>query len=1451
MPNSGTLSRYLRNFLLRGLFVIVLGQGFMAGANTSRGQFPFSYRFQYLTADNGLPQNTVDDIHKDSRGFMWFATWNGLCRFDGYHFEVYRVNNSMPGLPNNFVRSLSEDRDGWLWIGTAEGLAIFDLNTETFVSWPEKNEKLRFLPVNQIYIDGDLIWIGSETKGLFVIQKMGDNDPVLLAEFNTQTCLMESNQVNVVYPLNKRELIVGTSLGAYLVDKESRELFFGPGFSNALKGSNVVSVFNDNNQYVWIGTWEGLFRFGIDLSLKEIYRHQSNNPKSLLHNRVNAITRDLEGNILFGTLGGLNLYNKSGNNFFSIQSSLGNVNKLNNEFINSLFCDEFGNVWIGTEKGGINKYNLYQKAFKALVSNPTLPHTLSSPTINSVLHYKNTLWVGTAGGGLNAVNLQDQKVLEYKTDPQNSSSLSGNFISSLINDDKGNIWIGTWGDGINCLRDNKPGRFERISSQNHAGMTNDFISSLAIDQRGFLLMGTEGGLYLYQFNNGEVNPVTTQNSMLPLKEIGCILHDSNRDYWIGTRKGLFVIPSKSLQPGKLNLAEHEYRIFIHDEQDTASIQGNYITTLREDRNGIIWMGTYGNGIIRAERKAGGGYLFTNFSQMEGLCNDVVYCIEITDEGMLWISTDKGLSMFDPASCRFKNYYERDGLLNNQFYWSASCKDLFGNLYFGGINGLNYFHPFEISDYPFSGKVKFTDLKVFNSSVKPLEKRHRILVLKEPISQAGEINLSYRDNVFSIEFSALDYFLPEKISYAYQLEGIDADWVEVDHSRRFASYTSLKGGQYLFKVRSTNSDGIWSKEVAQITINIKPPFWSTTWFRISVMVAIMLMVMAYVRFKTFSLVAQKKQLEEQVRERTWKIQQQSDDLINKNQMLENRQLQIEGQKSQLEQQNREISAQRDQLISLNKQVEEVNQYRIKFFTNISHEFRTPLMLIIDPIENLIEQLKENKKVLVTLNTIHRNANRLLGLINQLMYFRKIEIGKIYPKVKLDNLNQFIEDVFYSFNDLAEHRQIIYELQADIPAFETWFDKEKLEIILYNLLSNAFKFTPQEGAIQLKLNYYSLEKHDFYHIEIADNGIGIESSDLEHIFDRFFQSGGGTSNSINGSGIGLALTRDLTTILHGSIKAESFLQQGATFHLDLPCDRDSFTEDEIDPSENVFISDISNQVSQLKEELLSYNDDVFEIRNDLNEKRKPLVLIVEDNRDLRVLLYQNLEQDFRLIMANDGKEGLRLASKYTPDLTISDVMMPGMDGIELCRLLKSDIQTCHIPIIILTAKALTENWIEGLETGADDYIPKPFNMQVLKVRIRNLIENRKMMVKLFSGNLQPDAEMVTTSPLDREFLKRAFHILEDHYMDYDFTIEQFAGELCISKSLLYKKLKAISGMAISDFISKYRINKSLELLREGLLSISDIAYRVGFNDPKYFSRVFRKMMGMPPTEYTAHL
>jgi signal transduction histidine kinase/ligand-binding sensor domain-containing protein/AraC-like DNA-binding protein len=1399
-------------------------------------------RFNQITSNDGLSQNTVDYILQDRRGFIWFATWNGLNRYDGYSFKIYKADKKENSISNNYIHSICEDLEGNLWIGTENGLNILDVITDHFITLinnPSDTNSISGNNITEIVCDKNgIIWVGTYGQGLNKIKRIG-NKEFKVARFKNNpgsSGSLSNDIVNTLYLDKEDNLWIGTNKGLNVLDKETnrfKSYLHNQNPKNSISHNSILSICEDSFGYLWTGTWYGLNKINKNTGRITQYYFDKNNPSSISNSVIKAIKEDVQGNLIIGTLNGLNKYNREFDSFYHFPVNKNDDYSLSNEFINCIATDNQGNIWIGTDMGGVNMYNVFQKKFGYIVHDPFSKNSLSSNIINSIFEGPSKLWIGTAGSGLNCYDKNTGKFYHYKNIPDNNRSISGDYVSAISKDTDNNLLIGTWGNGLNqiVIKSNQIS-FERLIPENGWNNINNISISCIYSDSNIILLGGINGLEIVDIKHKKFIPIANNPEWKnKINDVKSIIKDKQNYFWIGTRKGLYSIDKNNLSP---SLNEDEITYYSKNTDELKSLPDNYITTLCEDKQGNIWIGTFGNGISKMQIEDSIHVSFTNYNEKDGLSNNVIYSILIDENGNLWMSTDFGLSKFDPELIEFKNFYLSDGLQNNQYYWGAAFKGNTEILYFGGMKGVNYFNPNDIIDNNIIPKVTITDFRVFNKSVPVGTEDDPNSILKQDISVTPDIELSYKDNVFSFEFSALTYFQSSKINYAYKMEGVDKDWVLVPSTQRFASYTNLKGGDYTFYVKASNSDGVMSNEPTKLTIHIAPPFWETILFKVLGLSIIVLLIILYFKYRTRVLVIQKRSLE----------------LI-----IEKRTNDITIQKEQLALQNKEITEQRDKLIDLNKKVQQVNQLKLRFFTNISHEFRTPLTLIAGPVKNLLSSLPGPEETRASLLIINRNVQRLIHLINQLLDFRKVETGKLELKVSKGDLGTHIKNIFSSFEQLAVDAQINYKYTKEPCSEEQWFDHEKIENVLLNLLSNAFKHTPPKGSIYLSLKFKDSDtknnhKPPMAEIKVTDTGNGIPPAHINNIFKRFYQINTPENIKHRGSGIGLSLTKELVNAHHGNISAESKVGKGTTFTVCIPYLKDSFQPKEITARKNELDRNIIEQkispVEIFEPEIRHYN--INKPKANKKQSEYPLILIVEDNYDLRTFIINNLTQDYSILEAENGKDAYEIAKAHNPSIIISDIMMPVMDGLELCTRIKNNLLTCHIPIILLTARSLVENWIEGLEIGADDYMPKPFDINLLNARIKNILESRKKLRKHFVGEVETIQSDVVTTNTDKVFLGKAIKIVEENIGNSDFGVKDFVDEMCVSHSLLHKKLTVLVNQSAGDFITTLRLKKSVKLLQNSGKNISEVAYEVGFNDPKYFSQKFKRYFGVLPSDYS---
>ncbi len=1388
-------------------------------------------RFQHLTIESGLPQNFIDCIYQDRNGFIWVGTWSGLARYDGYNFDVFRQDTKDNStISNNYVYSVCEGKEGNLYLATAGGLNIYLYNQSRFYRFadypdlhPDLSETTTAVAVGQ----DSVIWVGGE-KGLiglsFDEQGMVKNkETYFLGDSLSQ---VHGSVINHILVTHNGDVWVSTDNGISVLHHRNKSFsYLNANKPFTIPFNSVKSTFEASDSHVWIATEFGIADFNPADSTFIIYNHNpyASPETGLIYHYAMSVSEDVNGNILVGTFGGFSIIHKNDGvvTFENYKENALSEYSLNNDFVNCVFRDRDNNIWIGTERGGINRYNSSKNVFEYYEHIPGNPHTISSNIINSIYDDEVNTWIGTAGGGLNVLNKESGQLRNYTLNLNDHSGKSlNNFISEIHRDTKNNLWVGTWGGGLFKLVNENTEQESFVNfrpSIDTTSLVNVFISSIISDDSGNLWIGTYEGLDFFNVETNQFEHIRNAKGHKRIRQIGSLLLDSDKNLWVGTRNGLYKVVFD--KKGKYSVKE-----FQHDPNLSNSLSDNYVTTLFMDAEGAVYAGTYGFGINKLISEESGG-LFEKIGVEDGLANNTIYCILDDNKGNLWITTDNGLSCYNPETSRFKNYYVSDGLQNNQYYWNAAFKNEEGKIFVGGVNGLNTFYPDSVFSHQGlqSSKVLITDFKIYSQSIAPQQKVFKKVVLDKPVIFSDDITVSYKAKEISFEFAQLNYDQPESVLYAYMLEGFDTKWNEISSNRRFASFTNLKPGRYVFKVKATRSDGDWSSDITSINLNIKPPFWKTFLFRLFIVTLALILLIVYNRYKVVSLRKRQKLLEDQVAERT---------------------LEIEKQKETLSKQNEHINKQRDDLIELNEQVKAVNESKLRFFTNISHEFRTPLTLILGPLEYLTKDESLSENAHSNVDKIENNAHRLLTLINQLMDFRKLEHGKMQLQISANSLNTFMYQVISAFKPLAEMKQIAIGLKCPEEEAETWFDRVKLENVMYNLLSNAFKYTASGGAIDVRLSW-SNSKKDVAQIEVSDTGMGISKEKLALVFDRFFQVEA-SHDGATGTGIGLSLTKEIIECHKGNVRVESTPGKGTVFTIELPVGKSFFTEAEISEGGGNK-SDLKNQVMALRQQLSTQQLTDKEPVKLMDNKDGKKVLIVEDNTELRLFLADNLQNEYIVYHAENGVKGLKMAQKLDPDIVISDIMMPEKDGLELCADIKSDLSTSHIPVILLTAKSEIQDQVKGLETGADAYVSKPFNMSLLKATIGNQLNNRISLLKAFNLRQNIDVSGLATTPTDNDFLDKVLNIIKENFENSEFNVEQLAKKLMLSRGYLHKKLTALTGMTPVEFINSIKLKKACELLKEGKFSVSQVGYAVGYNDPKYFGRIFKKQFGQTPKEF----
>jgi len=1328
--------------------------------------------FNHLSAKNGLSQNGVMAIFKDSKGYMWFGTRDGLNRYDGYRFKVYKHDNlDANSISNNFITTITEDGNGRLWIGTKNGLNSFNRVNEKFTVYKNDstiNNSISNNDILSILCDSNGgLWVGTE-NGLNLMTQNTTSFKRFHNIFHNQNSL-SGNHIYAIYEDSKNNIWIGTKFGGLNKFIKNSNQFtrykHDPTNSNSISSNFIGTIVENKDGKLWIGTIDnGISILNKDGIFSHI-KHLEESDNSLSNNIIWALDFDEHSNLWIATYDGLNYYNTETHKFEVYKSTTGNSGSISHNSIRSLLLDDDDFLWAGTYFGGLNLLNLNSKQFTHFKHNPIEQNSLSNNIVGAMVEDKQgNIWIGTEGGGLNYFDYLNQSF--SRIDAFHGKELNCRTIKSLLVDKNQNLWIGTHLNGLKFLNF-KTGTIQEYyhEKDNQNSLSDNSIISLIEDQSGRIWIGSESGLNTFDPKTLQINRVQLQKND---SSIMTLFEDSSNNIWVGTK-----------QNGLLLVEQGTIKHYIHDSKNSNSISHNSIYTIFEDSKNQLWIGTYGGGLNLMNRT---NNTFIKYRVRDGLVNDIVYNIEEDLQNNLWISTPSGISKFEQEYKIFKNYTPNNGLSIEEFNEKSSLNHSKGHIFFGGLDGFISFNPENIHVSSFTPDLSLTELKLLNKLITPNDKSG---LLKKPLNETDEITFSHAQSIFSIDYIALNYDQLGQNKYAYMLDGLETDWNYVGY-KRSATYTNLDAGKYTFKLKSANTDGIWNQNIVTLNIIKLPPYWKTTWAYILYTIIAILLFLIIRKYFLIKL------------------------------HLENN-LKLE----KLEKQ----------------QLEDLTKLKLKFFTNISHDFRTPLTLIHGPLQELIGKFK-TQEANSHLLLIKKNVSLMLRLVNQLMDFRKLQTSTLSLLLAKEPLVPFIKEIIFSFQELAKTNDIKFSFTTSIPNKKILFDKDKIEKILYNLLSNAFKYTPLGGEITVKIQEkhgQSKEDIDCIEIIIRNTGHGIEKENLKNIFDRFFQGYDQIEHPQKGSGIGLSLVKNLVEIHKGYIKVQSELDKHTEFTVGIPSD-DIYTEEE-----KLFLE----SQWELDKNKGSANSKVIPKNN--KENKKHSILVIEDNYDLKKFLIQTLSPIYDVFSAENGEIGLSMVKKHRPNIIVSDIMMPKMTGLELCKILKADSKTSHIPIILLTARTALSIELDGYDTGANDFISKPFNIEILKSKIHNLIHSMNS-IKNYSRKevLLKDSEIYTDSA-DEKFLEKLSTYIRDNITDPELNVNKVGKELGLSRMHFYRKVKAITETSPVEFIRNYRLSIAAKLLEQDNYNINEVSYKVGFQDVSYFRKCFKKKYGISSTNY----
>ena len=1331
------------------------------GMHSAFSETPEQITFSYISINEGLSQSTVFSIDQDKKGNMWFATYDGVNKYDGYAFTVYQHNEDDPNsIANDISRIVKTDSQGRVWIGTRDGLSRYDEEKDIFQNFfYEKNGK--HLQVNGIEEISPEQLLISTPEGLIMFDIK--ESKFIDDSFSTA---MHKTIASTLYRQDD-QIYIGTStdgLYTYSITQKTFEKVIP-----ILGTKQIQAILQQSPTRIWVAT-EGAGLFLINPKTKEIknYLHSPSNPKSISSNYIRSLAMDSQNRLWIGTFNDLNIYHEGTDSFASYSSNPVENGSLSQRSVRSIFMDSQGGMWLGTYFGGLNYYHPIRNRFKNIRNIP-YKNSLSDNVVSCIVEDKDkNLWIGTNDGGLNLYNPITQRFTSYTLQENESArGIGSNNIKAVYVDEKKSlVYIGTHAGGLSILHRNS-GQVENFNQRN-SQLVNENVYAILPDGEGNLWLGTLSALVRFNPEQRSFTTIEKEKDGTPVvsKQITTLFRDSHKRLWIGGEEGLSVFKQEGLDIQKASILP------------VSNVTKLFTNCIYEASNGIIWVGTREGFYCFNEKDK----QIKRYNTTNGLPNNVVYGILEDSFGRLWLSTNRGISCFNPETEKFRNFTESDGLQSNQFNTASYCRTSVGQMYFGGINGITTFRPELLLDNPYTPPVVITKLQLFNKVVRPDDETG---ILTKNISETKSITLKSWQTAFSIEFVVSNYISGQHNTFAYKLEGYDKEWYYLTDSRT-VSYSNLPQGTYQFLVKAANSDGKWNPIPTALEI-IVLPIWYKTWW------ALLIFFATFAGFITF------------VFRFFW--------------MRKSMEAQLEIERRDKEHQ------------------EEINQMKMRFFINISHELRTPLTLILTPLQEIINKISD-RWTRNQLEYIQRNANRLLHLVNQLMDYRRAELGVFELKAKKGNAHQLIQDNFLFYDKLARHKKITYTLHSELEDKEVLFDANYLELIVNNLLSNAFKYTESGQSITVTLK----EENGWLLLQVSDTGIGIPINKQGKIFERFYQ----IESEHVGSGIGLSLVQRLIELHHGRIELDSEENKGSTFSVYLPQDLSVYKPSEL----------ASNDEQNEEEQVYSTNSkamyfiDTEKVENESVEsgdKKRGTILIVEDNNEIRRYLSNGLADLFNTLEAGNGEEALEKLKDNEVDVIVTDVMMPVMDGIKLCKNVKQNIRTCHIPVIILSAKTDIKDQMEGLQMGADDYIPKPFSLAILTTKIQNMMRTRRRMLDKYAKSLEVEPEKITFNAMDEALLKRAMAIVEKNMDNIEFSTDEFAREMNMSRSNLHLKLKAITGESTIDFIRKIRFNEAAKLLKDGRYTVAEVSTMVGFNTPSYFATSFKKYFGCLPTEY----
>ncbi|WP_196065134.1 hybrid sensor histidine kinase/response regulator transcription factor [Bacteroides cellulosilyticus] len=1316
-------------------------------------QETFNFQFEKVSHLENLPNNEILSLYQDSDGFIWIATTGGLYQFDGYDLTEYRSNvYNFNLLTHNRITCLKEDSQKNLYIGTNEGLNILNKRTGKI-----KKSQCSYFSKNYIAsiveTTDQEIWIGTDS-GLYNYYLKNDS------------CIKILNKmIRGMFVDSKGDIWAGTwSGGLHRYSKKDKKWIKYPPI-NEYNSAHVI--FEDSQHRIWVGS----FGKGI----------------MLLHNPY-----DLE-TLSWTTFSSEDAHNKISDNYiYSITEN-----------------PDTKTLWFGTRKGiSITQISPQKDSIRWNNIYPSnRPNALPFNEVDALINDKQgNIWVGTLGGGICYVKT---KYLGFQANkmPEVYQKSQSNSIRSLLIDKQKQIWTGIGTSGL-AIQNTLTGEITIHQNIDWLSDINNFTrihSMIQSSVNGHILLGTQSGLYVYNPKHPHQSPTKINHRAILQRPIYQIIESNFGGYWIAGKRFICHQEANNQQEVLTLQEDNDFNTLIQTNSNTIwagttsegivqiiidpatlkakntkryNIQNGLspasnIKYLYQDRDKNIWVGTDGGGLCTYDETED---KFISINQVTDFPTDLIVSITEDEEGTLWLGSNIGLIRFYPSknlkNSSFRLYNKSNGLPDNTFLPGAVTQTEEGEIYFGTHQGYIHFFSSEINTPERSNEVFITDLKLDNHSISSLDSIEQKKICPLIPGFSSQVRIPHNYSNFTIEFAPMVFTTPNKVRYAYKLEGYDKEWQYTTASKRFAHYANLSAGTYHFKLKSTNEYGNWNEMTRNMEITIIPPLWKTWWAYALYSLLILLVILYFYR-------SAKQRLKLQTEVRIQQIEREKND--------------------------------------------ELNQAKLRFFTNITHELFTPITIIAAAMEEIHKLVPQREyEVIVT------NTNRLIRLIQQILEFRKAETGNLQLQVSKQNLSHFISQNIESFQPLMKKKQINISFIDDTLEKETYFDADKLDKILYNLLSNALKYNKEGASVIVSLSY---QEEKYARISVSDNGNGLSEKAMKNLFKRFYD-GDFRKFKTTGTGIGLSLVKDLVNLHKGEITVENHPEEGVNFIIQIPINASDYTEEECNEKK------LQNEISQINdvEEELTENGTAYNL------------LVVEDNPDLLLLLKNILSNRYNIYTATNGKEAVEVMIQEDINLIVSDVMMPEMNGYELCQKIKQDVEFSHIPIILLTAKIEEADAVNAYKSGADAYLTKPFSVSRLQARVVNLLNRRAQSISCFKKqeNFEPHALEYTTH--DEAFLKSVLECINKHYTNPEFDQNKLTDLMGISKSTMHRKLKSLTGMTASNLIKDVRLKTAREMLKKkGSPRISEIAYAVGFNDPKYFSTCFKKEFGMLPRRF----